>query len=148
MLERMPHRREKGETKQAGVLRQPVREIRVASKEEKNHGLVYSTGLGRMCPDCGRPVGDCSCRRKKDPPGDGVVRVSRETKGRKGKVVTVIAGLTLDEEGLQNLARSLKQKCGSGGALKDGILEIQGDHRDLLVKELESRGYRPKRSGG
>jgi translation initiation factor 1 len=121
----------------------------VASGEEKNHGLVYATGHGRMCPDCGSPMAGCSCRQKKDPPGgDGVVRISRETKGRKGKVVTVITGLTLDEEGLHTLARELKQKCGTGGALKDRILEIQGDHRDMLVKELESRGCRVKRSGG
>jgi translation initiation factor 1 len=121
----------------------------VASEKKKNHGIVYSTGHGRMCPTCGRPIADCACRRKKDlPGGDGVARVSRETKGRKGKVVTVLTGIPLDEEGLRNLAKELKQKCGTGGTLKDGTLEIQGDHRDTLLKELESRGCRVKRSGG
>jgi len=73
------------------------------------------------------------------------VRVARSTRGRKGKVVTVVTGLPLDAGGLQKLARELKQRCGSGGTVKDGVIEVQGDHGDLLFKELEERGYRVKR---
>jgi len=75
-----------------------------------------------------------------------MVRVGRETKGRKGKGVTVITGLPLDDEGLRRLARELKQRCGTGGTVKNGVIEIQGDHRDMLVEELAKRGYKPKRS--
>jgi translation initiation factor 1 len=113
-------------------------------------GIVYSTEHGRMCPACGRPVAECVCPQKKEaiPVGDGVVRVSRETKGRKGKGVTVITGLPLDEEHLQGLATDLKRKCGAGGTVKGHTIEIQGDHRDLLLEELKQRGYTVKRVGG
>jgi translation initiation factor 1 len=117
--------------------------------DSRNSGTVYSTEHGRMCPECGRPVGQCVCRRDgRSPRGDGVVRVGRETKGRKGKGVTVITGLPLDHDGLQELAKQLKQRCGAGGTVKGGAIEIQGDHRDRLVEELTSRGYTVKRSGG
>ncbi len=79
---------------------------------------------------------------------DGIVRLMRETKGRKGKGVTLISGVPMDNEGLKKLTKSLKQKCGSGGSLKNGIIEIQGDHRDVLEKELGRLGYKVKRSGG
>ncbi len=103
-----------------------------------------------MCPACGKPVDQCVCRqeRKAAPVGDGVVRVARETKGRKGKGVTVITGLGLDVQGLQKLATNLKRRCGAGGTVKGHTIEIQGDHRDLLVAELAARGYTVKRSGG
>ncbi len=115
----------------------------------KGTGLVYSTEHGRMCPGCGKPVGECVCRREKAiPTGDGIVRVARETKGRKGKGVTVITGLPLNQEGLQGLARELKRKCGAGGTVKGNTIEIQGDHRDLLMEELKGCGYIVKRSGG
>ncbi len=91
----------------------------------------------------------CICRQKKSaPPGDGIVRVERSTKGRKGKGVTVVTGLPLAQEELKKLARQLKQTCGAGGTIKDGVLEIQGDHRDQLVEELKKQGYAAKRSGG
>jgi len=77
-----------------------------------------------------------------------VVRVSRETKGRKGKGVTVITGVPLDPNGIKELARELKQRCGTGGTVKDGAIEIQGDHRDVLVVELKKHGWTVKRSGG
>lgn len=80
--------------------------------------------------------------------GDGVVRVGRETKGRKGKGVTVIAGVPLDGDGLHRLATELKRKCGAGGTVRGTVIEIQGDHRDLLSEELKKRGYTVKRSGG
>ena len=116
----------------------------------KGSGIVYSTEHGRMCPACGKPVGECVCPQEKKPVsvGDGIVRVGRETKGRKGKGVTVITGLPLDEQGLEKLATDLKRRCGAGGAVKGNTIEIQGDHRDLLVAELTTRGYTVKRSGG
>jgi translation initiation factor 1 len=116
----------------------------------KRIGIVYSTEHGRMCPVCGRPVGECVCRQQRTaaPAGDGIVRVARETKGRQGKGVTVITGLPLEEQGLQKLATDLKRRCGAGGTIKGNTIEIQGDHRDLLVVELTARGYTVKRSGG
>jgi translation initiation factor 1 len=111
---------------------------------------VYSTGIGERCPNCQRAVRDCVC--KKGTPGkvasDGVVRVSRETQGRKGKGVTVIAGLGLPQDQLDALATELKKRCGSGGAVENGRIEIQGDHRDRLVEELTRRGWKAKRAGG
>ena len=102
-----------------------------------------------MCPNCTKPISDCSCSHDSESPlGDGHVRVSRETKGRKGKGVTLISGLPVDEKGLQKLAKQLKRKCGAGGTVKDGVIEIQGEHRDLLLQELLALGYKAKRAGG
>lgn len=116
---------------------------------KKRSGLVYSTELGRTCPDCRQPLGECRCAsRQAAPKGDGVVRVGRETAGRKGAGVTVISGLPLNGADLSALASELKKRCGSGGTARDGRIEIQGDHRDLLVTELGQRGYRVKRVGG
>lgn len=113
-------------------------------------GIVYSTATGRMCPECGRAVGECVCRKASAAvaAGDGVVRVGRETKGRKGKGVTVVAGVPLNPDGLAKLATELKQRCGAGGTVKGAVIEIQGEHRDLIVEELKKRGYAVKRSGG
>ncbi len=80
--------------------------------------------------------------------GDGIVRVRREVKGRRGKTVTTISGTALPEDELRSLAGELKRRCGTGGSTKDGVIEIQGDHRDALVADLESRGYTVKRAGG
>ena len=121
----------------------------MTKKVHMDFGTVYSTEHGRMCPACGKPVVQCVCRQKKTVPGgDGVVRVARETKGRKGKGVTLITGVSPDHDELLKLAKQLKQRCGSGGTVKDGIIEIQGDHRDILVEELRKHGYSVKRSGG
>ncbi len=84
----------------------------------------------------------------KRPAGDGIVRLGRETKGRKGKGVTTIAGVPLDPSGLSALAKELKKRCGSGGTVKESTIEIQGDHRDVLFEELSKRGWRVKRCGG
>lgn len=108
-------------------------------------GTVYSTEHGRMCPGCGKPAADCVCRRKEQTPkGDGIVRVALETKGRKGKGVTLVTGVLLGQDGLNALARQLKQRCGSGGTVKDGVIEIQGDHRDAVMGELKNLGYTVK----
>ena len=91
----------------------------------------------------------CICRKAQAlPKSDGIVRLMRETKGRKGKGVTLITGVPLDNEGLKKLAKSLKQKCGCGGSVKNRIIEIQGDHRDVLEKEFDGLGYKVKRAGG
>ncbi|MBU1171181.1 MAG: translation initiation factor Sui1 [Proteobacteria bacterium] len=117
--------------------------------QSKGTGLVYSTEFGRMCPVCNKPEATCICRKKQPVmKTDGIVRLMRETKGRKGKGVTLITGVPLDEAGLKRLVKSLKQKCGCGGSLKNGIIEIQGDHRDVLEIELAGRGYKVKRAGG
>lgn len=79
--------------------------------------------------------------------GDGIVRVGRETKGRKGAGVTVITGIPSHPKGLEKLAKQFKQQCGTGGTVKNGVIEIQGDHRALLVAELQKIGYTVKRSG-
>lgn len=120
----------------------------MSGKRERG-GLVYSTEHGRMCPGCGRPMDACECRSQSSAPaGDGIVRVSRETKGRKGKGVTLVTGVPLSGDELKALAKVLKARCGSGGTVRDGIIEIQGDHRDLLVAALSEKGWKVKRAGG
>jgi translation initiation factor 1 len=114
---------------------------------------VYSSDQGRVCPHCGLSTKRCVCRANPRkgataPSGDGIVRVGRESKGRRGKTVSLVSGVALAEDELRQLAKELKQVCGTGGSLKAGIIEIQGDHRDKLVAELESRGFEVKRSGG
>jgi translation initiation factor 1 len=115
-------------------------------------GLVYSTEAGRMCPDCRAPLAECRCRAAKSiaaPPfSDGIVRVSHETKGRKGKGVTLVKGLGLDVDALVALGKQLRTACGSGGTVKDGVIEIQGDHRDLVIAALAKQGRAAKRAGG
>jgi translation initiation factor 1 len=111
--------------------------------------LVYSTEFGRACPECGRPIADCLCARTQPlETGDGIVRVQRESKGHNGKTVTVISGIRLQTADLEKLAGRLKRRCGTGGSAKDGLIIIQGDHRELLVSLLDDIGYRVKLSGG
>lgn len=118
--------------------------------KHSNAKLVYSSEAGRICPNCGKPMTACVCRKqtKQQPPNDGVVRVSRESKGRKGKGVSLVTGVPLQAEELKTLAKELKQKCGTGGTVKDGVIEIQGDHRDALVEMLMAKGWTVKRVGG
>ncbi len=115
----------------------------------RSGGLVYTSGQGRICPVCERPAAQCLCRKPAaPPPGDGIVRIGRETKGRKGAGVSIIRGVPLDSAGLKTLAGELKKRCGSGGTVRDGVIEIQGDHRDLLLAELAKRGWKVKLAGG
>lgn len=113
-------------------------------------GLVYSTDSGRMCPVCRKPQAGCICRAVDGarPAADGVVRVSRESKGRGGKTVTLVRGLALEPAALEALAKRLKSLCGSGGTVKDGVVEIQGDHRERVVEALAQLGHRVKLAGG
>jgi len=111
-------------------------------------GLVYSTDAGRMCPACRNPVAQCTCRQAVARKGDGVVRVSRETKGRGGKAVTLVRGVALAPGQLAALGKELRTSCGSGGTVKDGVIEVQGDHADRIVELLKARGHDVKRAGG
>jgi translation initiation factor 1 len=105
----------------------------------KDTRLVYSTETGRIKPE--KEAGQ-------RPSGDGVVRIRREVSGRKGKGVTTIAGLDLPDPELKQLAKSLKQLCGTGGSVKNGIIEIQGDHREKIRSSLEKLGHTVKLAGG
>jgi translation initiation factor 1 len=114
-----------------------------------DESLVYSTLRGKTCPCCENSVAQCVCSKKQPIFKDGgLVRVSRETKGRKGKCVTLICGLHRSGNELTELARQFKQRCGSGGTVKENVIEIQGDHRDTLVNELNKLGYNAKKVGG
>jgi len=105
----------------------------------KDSRLVYSTETGRI---------KSRTERREPPAGDGIVRIRRETSGRKGKGVTTISGIPLPEQELAILARQLKQLCGTGGTVKNFVVEIQGDHRDKLKAALEARGFTVKLAGG
>ena len=127
----------------------------MARKSGAAGGLVYSTDTGRMCPACRKPAAQCVCARTRAAAvavaaaaADGIVRVSRETKGRGGKAVTLVRGLALDAASLAQLGQQLKSACGSGGTVKDGIIEVQGDHRDKVLALLQLRGHSVKRAGG
>jgi translation initiation factor 1 len=114
--------------------------------------LVYSTDGGRIntCPRCGLPNAKCRCDQPTQPTrkSDGFVRVMRDRKGRGGKTVTVIDGVMGSEAELSTLAQQLKKLCGSGGTVKDGNIEIQGDHCDKVMAKLTELGYKVKRAGG
>ena len=127
---------------------------------ERGDRLVYSSEAGRICPACGRKISICECRGKGArariagraevevaKSGDSIVRVGRSTKGRGGKVVTTVTGVPGGDQEQKKLAAELKRSCGTGGSLKDGVIEIQGEHRDTLVRELETRGFTVKRVG-
>ena len=112
--------------------------------------LVYSTEVGRTCPECRMALAQCSCKAKARSAavGDGQVKVSRNTKGRGGKCVTLVTGLALDADALAALGKQLRTACGSGGTVKDGVIEVQGDHVDKVMEALRKQGYQPKRAGG
>jgi translation initiation factor 1 len=117
-------------------------------KSSSNSGLVYSTDGGRMCPECRQPLTACTCKGQPAITGDGVVRVSLQKKGRGGKSVTVVKGLALDAAALALLGKQLRTACGSGGTVKDGVIEVQGEHAELVMETLGKLGHQPKRAGG
>ena len=120
----------------------------------RRDATVYSSEHGRLCPHCGLPTTRCQCRSSPRgpgetvPAGDGVARVRRETKGRGGKTVTTVTGVPLPLDELKDLAKDLRRGCGTGGTVKDGVIEIQGDHADTIRDILEQRGFAAKRAGG
>lgn len=124
----------------------------MASLRDQLGGLVYSTEQGKICPDCREPIDQCRCEDASEQARiaalDGIVRIRRETSGRKGKGVTTISGIPLTQAELKSFAKELKKRCGTGGAVKDGIIEIQGDHRETLQQALIAQGYRVKLAGG
>ena len=118
-----------------------------------NSRLVYSTETGQVCPACQKPVSKCACKKKKSRPQtnikiDGTIRIQREVKGRKGKTVTTVSGFQITADELKLLATQLKRRCGTGGSVKDGMIIIQGDHRNTLITELKNRGFKAKVAGG
>jgi translation initiation factor 1 len=117
--------------------------------------LIYSSspgGSGRpgdRCPKCGWPTDKCACSKAPVSPKNlQRVRVSRTSSGRAGKTVTLVAGLEENEETLGAIAKKLKARCGAGGTVKAGTIEIQGDHVETVLSLLSREGYRPKKSGG
>jgi translation initiation factor 1 len=120
----------------------------MAMNKSGSGGLVYSTDSGTMCPACRQPIAQCACRKKVPAAGDGIVRVSREVAGRGGKAVTVVRGLALDAAALTQLAKQLKAICGAGGTVKDGVIEVQGDHCERVIEALKKQGRSVKRAGG
>ncbi|MFN2331698.1 MAG: translation initiation factor Sui1 [Halomonas sp.] len=122
------------------------------SLQDQLRGRVYSTEHGELCPDCRQPVAECHCTENAEQARlaelDGIVRLRRETSGRKGKGVTTVSGVPLPDAELKALAKQLKKVCGTGGAVKEGIIEIQGDHRERLKTALENLGYIVKLAGG
>jgi len=118
-----------------------------------NSRLVYSTESGKICPLCQKSISECTCKKKKSRSQtnikyDGIIRIQREVKGRKGKTVTTVSGFQINADELKNLATQLKRHCGTGGSVKDGVIIIQGDHQHTLVTELKNRGIKAKMAGG
>ena len=118
-----------------------------------NSRLVYSTETGGICPKCQSPISACKCKKQRPEPksqikSDGIIRIRREAKGRKGKTVTTITGFDLDNKALNLVAKQLKQHCGTGGSVKDGVVIIQGDHRDTIKSFLEGQGYKVVKLAG
>ena len=121
------------------------------NKRRESHSRpVYSTEFGKLCPQCHRPIASCVCHQQKSKTANSVnnIRLLRESKGRGGKVVTVVTGVPLAGSELKVLANTLKKKCGVGGSIKGENIEIQGDQRQKLQNELEKLGYTVKQAGG
>lgn len=117
---------------------------------DKEYHEVYSTERGSVCTGCGKAVHSCRCaeNRRARIHGDGNVKVRRETKSRGGKTVTTITGIALGRSELKGILSDLKRLVGGGGTEKDGVLELQGDHCEVVIAELAKRGIRAKRAGG
>jgi translation initiation factor 1 len=115
----------------------------------RTSNLVYSTDGGRSCSDCGKTMVACVCKsRDAHASGDGVVRLFRETKGRKGKGVTLVKGLPLVADELAKMAKKLKSGCGVGGSVKSGVIELQSADRERIKALLEEAGFTVKIAGG
>jgi|AraplaDrversion2_2_1032049.scaffolds.fasta_scaffold83301_2 translation initiation factor 1 len=127
-----------------------IRRQRLPTRDNPAMSLVYSTDAGRMCPTCRQPAAACTCKAAAAVSTfpDGTVRVSRETKGRAGKGVTLVKGLGLAEPALTAWAKAMKATCGTGGTVKDGVVELQGDHVVLVMDKLKQQGRTVKRTGG
>jgi translation initiation factor 1 len=110
--------------------------------------IVYSTGVGKVCPGCGWPVKDCKCSSKRSAdesvPGRIVAKLRMEKKGRGGKTVTVVYDLPNNSAFLKELAQELKRACGTGGAVQDDTVELQGDLRDRVREHLVKKGWQVK----
>ena len=137
------------------------------AKQHTSH-TVYSTSLGKMCPGCHRSTANCTCTAKEKrslkhtdskqkglshgeadgDPKDGIIRIRLEKKGRGGKAVTSVNGLPGNEKELKALAKKIKSKLGTGGAIKNAIVEFQGDRREDVQKHLEAMNFTVKRVGG
>lgn len=112
-------------------------------------GLVYSSEQGQTCPGCSQPLGSCQCSTLQGQyQGDGIAKVRRETKGRKGKGMTVVWDVPVHANELNDIAKKLKQKCGVGGSCKEGRIEIQGDNVDKVITELKVMKFKVKKVGG
>ncbi len=112
-------------------------------KDSDNYRPVFSTEFGRICPQCAKPVAECRCKQQKSDkkPGDGIVHIRREVKGRRGKTVTTISGVALNNSELDQLASELKRKCGVGGSVKDKIIILQGDQCLKITPLLKNKGF-------
>jgi translation initiation factor 1 len=120
-----------------------------------NERVVWVTGAGqvRYCKTCGKPEGKCRCAEQRRmgtvaTPKDGYVRLSLDRKQRRGKAVTLVANVPGDLAQLIALAQELRKLCGAGGSLKEGVIELQGDHRNKVEARLLALGYKIKRVGG
>lgn len=116
------------------------------SGKNDQYRTVYSTDVGSICAGCSKPESKCVCKEleKNSIKGDGKVRVRKETGGRKGKTVTTVRGLAINGHEMASLLSDLKKRCGSGGTVKDGILEIQGEHVDNILSVLTAKGIKAK----
>jgi translation initiation factor 1 len=119
---------------------------------DNQNPTVFSTEFGRMCSKCGKPSNNCVCKKVENisprKNADNIVRLFIDRKGRGGKSVTIIDGLPYSSEQLKDLAKSIKRQCGTGGAIKEGKIEIQGDVRDLILPMLQKLGLVVKKAGG
>lgn len=124
----------------------------MASLSDQLSRLVYSTDKGDLCPECKEAIAACICAELAEQEHlkslDGVVRIRRETSGRKGKGVTTVSGIPLAEPDMKSLLKRLKKSCGTGGTLSNRVIEIQGDHREKIKALLEQEGFSVKLAGG
>lgn len=118
---------------------------------DNNARLVYSTGMGRICAQCGQPVEECRCHEERDASAkrtDGVVRISLDKMHKRGKMMTIISGTPGDDAAIAQMCRELKKALATGGSVNDGQIELQGDHRERVAAYFAARGVKTKRVGG